>query len=347
MLQNTQSTIKFAHQMKGSIPTAFGCAPGVKPWHGYKSTLSVEATKDYELALKETGLDYKVELQHSYLPGGVVNPNRFEVCRMNADGSIHTVLSTKTVSEDYKPAQNSHILSVLNQFVGVDMNIDSVGCMNEGELVFANVLTDGFDVEKGDEHKHFAQVVFGPDGKTAIKFFQTVVRMVCKNTVRHALEAAGSNVLKFRNLESGHMRMNDMASVVGLLEASRKTFAEKLQFLLSVKTSRKIEDEILMALFPNKVKDGKLIESEIFDAIYAQSADNGVGYVTGQSVYGFFNRLTAFTDSQAAAKSQKGLAGADFNTRMASQYASSMLGASADFKTSALQIALDVANKNR
>lgn len=74
-----------------------------------------------------------------------------------------------------------------------DLEVQTMGTYGGGEVMFASILLDSFGVgiNKEDENKIYANFVNAYNGRYKYHAFPSGIRMVCANTVRFAVQAAG------------------------------------------------------------------------------------------------------------------------------------------------------------
>jgi len=153
------------------------------PWHGLGATLSPNAS--LERWIGEAGLNWKTVP----LPVLVQGRERTKV----AEGYQALVRSDNgdildIVSSQYKPIQNSKMMSLMREFMeGIGVEMETAGSLKGGRVVWAlgKIPTSGLTVN-GDWHEAFVLVSTGHESGFAFQAQPTGMRVVCHNTLMFA-----------------------------------------------------------------------------------------------------------------------------------------------------------------
>lgn len=327
-----------------NVPTTF--AGTDTAWHGILTRLSDSATKDYGLAIEEAGMDWEAELIPNVCPltgRQIANSyNVYKVDRVNK----HAYLFNQNVSDTYAPFKTREALKFLADITGDGYRIDSIGELDNGRVIFANVCAAQFEVVKGDEHKMFKQFQFALDSSLAYTAMDNDFRQVCSNTCRHALEASEGRQLKFRSTVGGQQRLAASVELLRLAGKSAEIFANKLHFLASKRITQELKTEFYKAMFPGAFgKDGGLKpDAKTIATLEAQEQANGISGIEG-TFYGLLNQFTAaYTHSNGMAESQR-IGNVPDKVRQAAMAGNANFGSYATKKQQALSILLDIAKK--
>lgn len=322
-----------------NVPTQF--AGFSAPWHQVWAPLPDEAKTDYKLAMKLGGIDFQVITKPMINPfTGEPSPNNYGIFakRIDEEGT-ESFAELGKGTERYTPRQNEKMFAFVNDLVDGGAVIDSCGYLGNGETVFMNLITGQAEVTKGDVHTFYMQALQSHDGTSTLDFFQTGCRMVCANTIRHALHAAGENKLSFKATKNHAKRMDSAGELLRLAGMQSKTFIEKLKFLQGLRLTTQLQEEFFKTLFPNKTdEDGELsIGSKVITQIMSQDASNGVVGVNG-TLYGMLNQVTAYVDHKAKGRKTGNTAGNPLLARL--EY--SQFGSGAALKAKALDVLLEM-----
>lgn len=105
--------------------------------------------------------------------------NGYKAIRINGSPSV-------IVSRDYYEITHTDFLKAWDK--ATNAHIETMGVLKNGEVLFVTTKLPGFDI-KGVEHENYLMAVNPVTGKDAVTIRETVVRVVCANT----LSASGSN----------------------------------------------------------------------------------------------------------------------------------------------------------
>jgi len=168
-----------------------------RPWHGKGVVLNAPVS-DAE-AIKAAGLDWEVELRElSYakvtpLPGGdsiTENrpvPNWRAVVRTDNDAPLGVV------GAGFRVLQNRAMFDILRGIADANpanqLTWETAGALGQGETTWALAKISGMSLSiKGDESLPYVLVCTGHIGNRRVRLTPTVVRVVCQNTMRAALD---------------------------------------------------------------------------------------------------------------------------------------------------------------
>jgi len=106
------------------------------------------------------------------------------------------ILAPRSVSKIYQPHQPVQLLEWADQYASVDdrFEIDTAGCLKQGEIIFITLRYRDELIVGGDKHKAhlLATTTFDGSGATINKAVAT--RVVCSNTLDSALAEKGCEV---------------------------------------------------------------------------------------------------------------------------------------------------------
>jgi phage/plasmid-like protein (TIGR03299 family) len=279
-----------------SIPETFA---SVKPaWHRVGTVLSNEARTDYNQALKDANLDFevkKIQFKHP-LSDNPLYTNLPE--DMNAYGTFRMDNGQHlgTVKGQYHVIQNHEALNFLEELVGGGMQIDSLGSFRKGTVIFANVLIKKDEIVKGDEVNNFMQVVTSHDGTLTLDFFQSMVQIVCSNTLRMAMKSASQH-LKISHTVNSLVKLADAATFLNLVGKGADSFNDKLRFLSTKRMSSEMEELFLNQLVGKVDSSTKNKRLANMRETILESPDNSeiVKGISG-TAYAMLNKVTNFVD---------------------------------------------------
>lgn len=162
---------------------------GETPWHGLG--VKFEGNLTPKQMLKKAKLDWTVSLRkmHAEAPAGVVDVKEFFALVRDSDNSVLDVVGSR-----WKPTQNEEAFEFFHEFVQAgDADMETAGSLRGGRMIWglAN-LKRSFKLKGNDEVKGYLLVALPHEQGKSIRALLTQVRVVCWNTLTHALrEGAG------------------------------------------------------------------------------------------------------------------------------------------------------------
>lgn len=279
------------------IPAKFHCSQSGNPaWHGMASTFPDEIAGDLSKVLEYTGLDWdvlKVQTKNHFT--GEPIPNAYGLYNSKTYAYFGPCKSVYTPVNNYNAMKYVHELMTNNDIV-----IDSIAEWSNG-LVAVNYRLFTTEVVRGDEHIAYFQAVFGHDGLTDLKYFQSHTRMVCKNTVYKAMRAAMSagNMLKHKHTTNVVSRMVDSIGLIQAMNQEAMQFVDKLKILSRKMLTVSQVNEILNGIYgePKILKgSGEFKENSrvIVEQLFADNdGTNGISSIRG-TAYNLLNGITQY-----------------------------------------------------
>ena len=322
----------------GVAPTSFA---GVQqPWHRVFTKLSDAETKDFDAALVAGDIAWDLK------KAPFLNPYNGEPTPVYGIFRDDNNAFLGNARAGYEPISNRRALNFLRDIIGEDKNItiDSCGSFAGGSKVFANLHVGTFEVVPGDVIEVYHQFVTSHDGSMPLSVFMSYTRMVCSNTVRHAMAQAQTQ-LKIRHSQNSVAKMENVAEWLQLAAQEQENFNNKLKFLATKKTTADFENLFLDTLLgkdePKLKKSGDVKETrrlKLRNMILAADGANGVVGVEG-TVYGLLNKVTSVYDHALVnnAHAKNGL------SKSAAHAISASFGSMSSVKTRAFDILVEAA----
>ncbi|HNC59551.1 MAG TPA: DUF932 domain-containing protein [Leptospiraceae bacterium] len=290
------STINSSGLRAGMAPTAF--AGRTPAWHKVWEPLTEDTAQDFDAALEAGDLDWEVEkIQFNHPIHGTPLPVYGLFCSDNKQ-------FLSEVRERYKPISNREALDFVQEIMGTDnkLYIDSCGHFQNRRKVFVNLYAGETEIVPGDVHQRYYQFVTSHDGSMHLTPFSSYVRMVCGNTVKHAMETAGQ-LLAIRHTDSAKVRMKAVSEWLQLAGVEQQTFDQKLKFLSEKKMTSAMVETFLDRLI-GKPKEGEELKinkttgeprkdekKEIREKIASAEGVDGIKGING-TAYEWLNKVT-------------------------------------------------------
>ena len=345
---------------------------GRKPgWHEL-GTVKPEGWTNAVAAFKETRLDYETKLLPlvALLPGKKGHstqleiPNRMAIVREPNNGDDSWAY-LGTASPDYPIIQNMDLAKLVDDLgLPSQWPIETVGAIGQGETIFL-VLRSGTSEVAGEEIREYFTITDTRDAHTSMKFLFTPVCTVCENTLISAIGSA-TQLNKAYHTHGLSVAAEDQIKLMAGLNQTSSEVVSLFERLANTKITPDQTRQVIEAAYPNPTMPAKLIavNSLPADDLFAQVSLAGswseesvgkvqfnynrevarVQKVREEAVERLFRqnderpRLagTAFGVYQAVVECE------DFRSGPKSLYASSIWGARAQTKVTALNTVVEM-----
>lgn len=139
--------------------------------------------------------------------------------------------------EGYKVITNEEIFDAAVEAIkDVDAKITSIMTL-ENRKKFALSVNLGDDVMKvnGDEIHAHLNFVSSHDGTMNLKAYDSTIRIVCMNTLRWSLEAAGQVGFTIRHSKNAAIALDNLPELVNAILTGRIQFKEVMEYLATCK----------------------------------------------------------------------------------------------------------------
>jgi phage/plasmid-like protein (TIGR03299 family) len=178
-------------------------------------------SKNIVLSLKYYGLDFEVEK----VPLILADDNKQETgawaIRKTVGGQV-----LGTVGKNYVPLQNTDAFKPFQAFLDRGFaNVTDGGTFSKDSIVWmqAEIKSDPLQIVPGDEIKKFVLLSHGHNGKMAVRFGFTPIRVICQNTLVMANRSNNSELIRIKHSTNA---ITDIAAIEAAMELSHAKFNE-------------------------------------------------------------------------------------------------------------------------
>ena len=213
---------------------------GETPWHGLGNTL--DGSETTEQVMIAAGLDWRVNTEPVFrkiiIPGedGAEDTVRYDevkaqVSVRESDDSILGVVGPR-----WTPLQNADAFKVFEPLVeSGDMSWHTAGSLRDGQRVWVlcQLNLDNSEIVPGDEIRKFALLSNGHDGKLAVHFGFTPIRVVCANTEALARECKASKLIRVRHHRFVKENVEKLRDIMNLANQEFEATSDQYRFLAS------------------------------------------------------------------------------------------------------------------
>lgn len=276
---------------------------GEKPWHGLGTEID-GATTFWE-AFRQAGLDWEVETEPIYRIKGYTEEGapQFETIdkgQVSVRQSDQRVLGV--VGPKWHPLQNRDAFGVFEPLVeSGELEIETAGSLRNGERIWALCRLsnmDPSDILAGDPVNLYALLSNGHDGKLAVHFGLTPIRVVCANTEAMARGDKASKLIRVRH---GRFVKENVEALRDVMDTAKGEFAatcEQYEFLASRQINSADLNKYVRICLDLELDDDKIKtrSKNILDRVI-ELHDTGLGSdipgVRG-SYWGAYNSVTEY-----------------------------------------------------
>ena len=228
---------------------------GATPWHGLGTEID-DATTFWD-AFKMAGLDWEVQTEPLFRGDG--SEVKAQASVRQSDNRVLGVVGPR-----WTPLQNRDAFEVFEPLVDYgDLKLHTAGSLREGERVWVlcQLNLDNSEIVKGDEVSKFALLSNGHDGKLAVHFGFTPIRVVCANTEAMARGCKSSNLIRVRHHQFVKENVEKLRDVMNLANQEFEATAEQYRFLASRQINAKDLAQYVKIIFGVEKKSDEDIKT--------------------------------------------------------------------------------------
>ena len=224
---------------------------GETPWHGLGVELKTPPTA--KEAIIAAGLDWAVEKRPLF------------ACDKEKDGSpvievpTHEAIVRTTddrvlgvVGGSYVPVQNVEAFEFMDTLVTEGkMSYHVAGSLRQGQRIWILGKIGRTDIVKNDPIDKYLLLYNCHDGSGALRALETVIRVVCANTARAALEGGKGEGFYFRHTTNVKNRIEQARKALGLAQMEFDKFVDFAKATAKLKMKAKDIEKFTNTLIPD------------------------------------------------------------------------------------------------
>ena len=200
---------------------------GATPWHG----LGTEIDQDtgFWEAFDSAGLNWEVDTKPLFTSDGEKVSHR--AAYRVSDGRILGI-----VGKRWTPLQNRDAFEIFEPLVDAgEMVIHTAGSLRNGERIWAlcQLNQNNSEIVAGDEVAKFVLLSNGHDGKLAVHFGFTPIRVVCANTEALARGSKASKLVRVRHSRFVKQNVQELRDVMNFANQEFEATAQQYRYLAS------------------------------------------------------------------------------------------------------------------
>jgi hypothetical protein len=202
-------------------------APVTAPWAN-ASSATVQGADHIANAMKKAKLDWSVEKIPLICADNQQPTDQYAV-RRSTDNRVLGV-----VGKRFTPLQNSDAFESFQPFLDAgEAKIDTCGEFDDGQIVWilAKVNRDPMVIRKGDEVEKYVLLSHGHNGRMAVRFGFTPIRVICKNTLTMAHKSRSSELIRVRHSQQVVSNVTEIQGIMNMANATFEATAEQYRYL--------------------------------------------------------------------------------------------------------------------
>lgn len=201
----------------------------------------------------------------------------------------------------YVPIPNRDLWEQMNNALkDIDAQITSAGTLESGKKFFISARLGKEDnfVVNGDKFLANLNFITSHDGSLAVECYDSILRVICSNTLRWSREQAGDIGFKVYHSKNANFAMKGLGDLVNAILAGRADFKNQMEYLASKNMTDNQAEKFLAGYFtsvsldPNaeenlSTRSRNAIESiiELFKVGLGNNGKNQFDFLNGVTEY--------------------------------------------------------------
>lgn len=199
----------------------------IAPWSN-ASSAAVHGAEHIASAMKAAKLDWSVSKIPLICNDNQQATGKFAVRRSSDDRILGVV------GQRFTPLQNSEAFASFQPFLDAgEAKIDTCGEFDNGQIVWvlAKINRDPMVIRKGDEVEKYVLLSHGHNGRMAVRFGFTPIRVICKNTLTMAHKSRSSELIRVRHSQQVVSNVSEIQGIMNMANATFEATAEQYRYL--------------------------------------------------------------------------------------------------------------------
>lgn len=206
------------------------------------------------------------------------------------------------VGPRWTPLQNRHAFEVFEPLVDSgDLVLNTAGVLFGGKRIWVlcELNLDNAEIVPGDEVAKFALLSNGHDGKLAVHFGFTPIRVVCANTEAMARSCEASKLIRVRHHRFVKQNVEKLRDIMNLANQEFEATAEQYRFLASRQINEADLHKYVKVVMGAGDKDDEDISTRMSNIIsdvenlFANGQGNNLPHVAG-TWWAAYNGVTEY-----------------------------------------------------
>ena len=279
---------------------------GEMPWHGDSEELTGNETS--REVMQKAGLDWNVVTKPLFMEDGTAVPAQASI--RESDNSVLGVVGPR-----WTPLQNADAFGVFEPLVeSGDMAWHTAGSLRDGQRVWVlcQLNLDNSEIVKGDEISKFALLSNGHDGKLAVHFGFTPIRVVCANTEALARECKASKRIRVRHHRFVKDNVEKLRDIMNVANQEFEATCDEYRFLASRSINQEDLEKYVKIVFNQHGKDNDEIPTRSknimnrVEELFTDGRGNNLEGVSG-TWWAAYNAVTEYLNYEKGRTTQNRL----------------------------------------
>lgn len=215
----------------------------VKPWHDFAKVTQDVLTKDN--LLQEGGIDWTVEKRPLFFRND--SNEMIEALDAHSIVRLSDMKSLGVVGEGYNPVQNQEILDFAEALRQEGGTYETAGSLFGGKRIFICAKLRTIDI-LDDATDEYLVLTSSHDGTSPFISMTSVIRVVCANTLRMAMDQA-TRMVKLRHTKNVADRVESARQVLSLAHKYTDKIATEAKRLVTIPFSGKLLEDFTDKVF--------------------------------------------------------------------------------------------------
>lgn len=277
---------------------------------------SIECTEWHSMANHRQVIDREVAKKHFnpimespalvYVDGRQITLDKYKVLlgdyRHRDDIDVaDQIIPLHIPKAGYTPISNEEVWNTLEAAIkDLGAKISSICSLERGKKFAISVALNGSDLEvkvskRGKEKfKAHLNFVTSHDGTIAMNVYDSIIRIICMNTLRWSMEAMGDVRFKVYHTKNAKLAMDNLGDLVNAILKGRASLVEVMEYLSTCRVDNNEALAMAMGYFAKTTGTVELSTRAVNAAneitlLFARGVGN-----TGETLYDLANGATEF-----------------------------------------------------
>lgn len=254
----------------------------------------------------EGNASFTVDGKTYVMPNHKVLAADYRACRPDLVGTENEIVPLHIPKNSYRPIENAELFALLRDSLADVLDngatVTCAGTLEAGKKCFASVsIGDDLRVKTrfNDETiKTSLNFVTSHDGTLGLRCYDSMIRIVCMNTLRWSLEAQGEVGFSVYHTANASLRISHVAEMVQAIMAGRGEFVRCMEELAAIDSDTMAMRQIPLGYFASMQDKADELATRSLNAAeeITRLAYRGKGN-NGRSLYDLANGATEYWTS--------------------------------------------------
>ncbi len=222
----------------------------------------------------------------------------FRACRPDLVGTENEFVPLHIPKNSYREIKNSEVWGAMEESIkDIDATVTCIGTLEAGKKFFISLDLSGeteFNAA-GDKFLAHLNFITSHDGTLGVRAYDSTVRIVCMNTLRWSLNAAGDVGFNVYHTAGADTAMKNLGALVAEVLSGRAQFRDSMEFLNTVACSAEEARLVTLGYLSQLNTEGAKLSTRTKNAaeeiatLFSRGAGN-----KGKTLYDLLNGATEY-----------------------------------------------------